>query len=537
METRANYAIIGAFTLAVVAAVFGFVYWFSGSDSSQRRQPIRIVFSGSVAGLATGSFVQFNGIRVGEVTQVRLLPEDPRRVEAVVEIDRNTPLRSDTRARLEAALLTGVTTIALVGGDPSAPPLAPGPREPMPTIFADKADFQDLMESVRAIARRADDVLERVGKVVSDNEGAIGRTISNVEQFSQALGSNAPGIDRFMQKVGDAADRIGPLAEKLEALTTDVQGLVRAVDARRVARSVENIESFTQTLADNRDNVTNTFRDAAALAERLNGAAAEVSNLVKAIDAAKVNSTLANLESFTQTLAESRENVASLVRDASGLARSIDAAKINNTLTNLEGFTKTLADNRVNVSSIMEDVAMLSRRLNENTAPKLDAALTDVANLAKAIDASKVNNVIDNADKFATALGNSSQDVEAAIKEARSIAEKLNQSADRVDAVLKGAETFLGSATGQEGTSAFGEVREAARSIRTLAENLDRRTSEISAGLTRFSNTGLREYEALATEGRKTLNDISRTVRSLERNPNQVIFGGRPNIPEYNARR
>ena len=68
METRANYALIGLFTLAVIAAGFGFVYWFSGGDRGQTRQSIRIVFSGSVSGLSKGSIVSFNGLRVGEVT-------------------------------------------------------------------------------------------------------------------------------------------------------------------------------------------------------------------------------------------------------------------------------------------------------------------------------------------------------------------------------------------------------------------------------------------------------------------------------------
>ena len=107
METRANYALIGLFTLAVVAAAFGFVYWFSGSDSGQRRQPLRIVFSGSVSGLSKGSMVLFNGIRVGEVTNIQLLPEDPRRVVAITEVYRATPVRTDTRARLEVNMLSG----------------------------------------------------------------------------------------------------------------------------------------------------------------------------------------------------------------------------------------------------------------------------------------------------------------------------------------------------------------------------------------------------------------------------------------------
>ena len=442
METRANYALIGLFTLAVIAAAFGFVFWFSGGEGSQRRQPYRVVFSGSVSGLTKGSVVLFNGIRAGEVTDMRLLPEDPRRVLAIIEVDRAIPIRTDTRARLEFQGLTGVGSIALSGGEPGAPPLTAGPGQPLPTIFADRSDFQDLMETARNLARRADDFLEKMNRLVGDNEGAVNRTVQNVERFSQALSDNAPGIDRFLAQVGQAAERVGPLAARLETLAANLDDLVRAVDRQQVSRIVTNVDSFTQALGDSRQAINDTLRDAASLAKRLN-----------------------------------------------------------------------------------------------ESAPKLDAALTDVSNLAKAFDPAKVGRVVDNADRFAQALGNSSTDVERAIKEARSITEKLNKSADRVDDVLKSAQTFLGSATGEAGKGAFEEVREAARSIRVLADNLDKRTAALASGLTRFTNTGLREYEALATEGRRTVNDVGRTVRSLEKNPQQLIFGGKPNLPEYNGRR
>jgi phospholipid/cholesterol/gamma-HCH transport system substrate-binding protein len=442
METRANYALIGLFTLLVVASAFGFVYWFSGGDRGQARQAVRVVFSGSVSGLSKGSGVLFNGIRVGEVTEISLLPEDPRRVVSVVEVDRNSPVRTDTRARLEYQGLTGVAQIAFIGGEPGSPPLAAGPGQPLPTIFADRSDFQDLVETARTIARRADDVLERVSRVVSDNEGSINRTVQNVERFSQALGDNAAGIDRFMEQVGQAAERIGPLAEKLETLATNVDEVVRAVDRDRIARIVENVDSFTQSLGESRQVVRDALKDAGALVKSLN-----------------------------------------------------------------------------------------------ESAPKLDAALSEVSKVARALDSEKLGRTVENVDRFAQSLGRSSGDVEKTVAEARQLAEKLNRSADRVDGVLRAAENFLGSASGEAGKGTFDEIREAARSIRGLADNLDKRTAELTAGVNKFTGSGLREYEALAAEGRKAVNDISRAVKSLERNPQQLIFGGQQSIPQYNGRR
>ncbi|MBL7590285.1 MCE family protein, partial [Escherichia coli] len=78
-------------------------------SSRQVSQLVRIVFSGSVGGLSRGSSVNFNGIKVGEVTDIRLAPQDPRRVLATIKVDPATPLRADTRARLDSAMLTGVS--------------------------------------------------------------------------------------------------------------------------------------------------------------------------------------------------------------------------------------------------------------------------------------------------------------------------------------------------------------------------------------------------------------------------------------------
>lgn len=441
METRANYALIGAFTIAVIAAAFGFVYWLSGSRTSEQRQALRVVFSGSVGGLAKGGNVTFNGIRVGEVTSINLLPQDPRRVVATVAVDGTTPLRADTRARLDLALLTGVTTVALSGGEATAPALVAAPGESMPTIFADASDIQDLVASARVIAQRADDLLQRLDRVVSENEGAITRTLSNAESFSKALADNAPKIDGFLASVGQAAERIGPLSVKLESLATNTDELIKSIDRKRVASIVESVDSVA----------------------------------------------------------------------------------------------KTLADNRGEAARILQETASLTKRLNDS-APKLDSALASADLLFKSLDSVRINRILTSTDTFTASLERASPDVEQGLKSARSLATKLDASADRVDAVLAGVQKFLGSATGEEGTSAFGEVKEAAKAFRTMSENLDKRTGAIAAQFGKLSGSGRREVEALSTSGQRTLNDLSRTVRSLERNPSQVIFGGKPSLPEYSGR-
>ncbi len=125
METRANYALIGAFTLAIIFAAFSFVYWFSGPSQSGKQDIYQIIFSGSVSGLSRGSSVLFNGVKVGEVTHLAISEIDPSKVDVLIRIDERTPVKTNTRARLETRGFTGVADVLLVGGTPGRPTSSP----------------------------------------------------------------------------------------------------------------------------------------------------------------------------------------------------------------------------------------------------------------------------------------------------------------------------------------------------------------------------------------------------------------------------
>src|SRR3974390_893345 len=101
METRAPFVLIGAFVLAAIVAVFGFVYWLNNSAGLGPRTTYHVQFDGSVPGLLVGAAVLFNGIRVGEVAALSLAPDNPRRVNATIAVVTGTPGRGDTKVGRE----------------------------------------------------------------------------------------------------------------------------------------------------------------------------------------------------------------------------------------------------------------------------------------------------------------------------------------------------------------------------------------------------------------------------------------------------
>lgn len=123
MEIRAPYVVVGAFVLSAIVAVFGFVYWLNNVGGIGKRESYQLVFTDPVPGLLVGAGVLFNGIRVGEVTALELVPERPREVRATIAVAERTPVHSDTRVGVDFQGLTGVPVIALEGGDDPAAPM------------------------------------------------------------------------------------------------------------------------------------------------------------------------------------------------------------------------------------------------------------------------------------------------------------------------------------------------------------------------------------------------------------------------------
>jgi phospholipid/cholesterol/gamma-HCH transport system substrate-binding protein len=190
METRAPYALIGLFVLAVIGAVFGFVYWLHNTGGLSERTVYHIRFENTVSGLLAGAAVLFNGIRVGEVTDLRLDPDHPRQVMATVAVVSTTPVRADTQVGLEYQGLTGVPVVSMLGGASAALPGAASPAEP-PVLIADPAAGQSMTEAARQALRRLDSLL-------ADNAEPLKSAIANLNTFTGALARNSDRVDSIL---------------------------------------------------------------------------------------------------------------------------------------------------------------------------------------------------------------------------------------------------------------------------------------------------------------------------------------------------
>ncbi|GGI29380.1 MlaD family protein [Bradyrhizobium guangdongense] len=236
METRANYVLIGSFTLAVIAAAIGFVLWFQSLHTTKQRSPLRVVFEGPAAGLRNGGSVNFNGIRVGEVVSVKL--DNPRRVVALAMVENNTPLRKDTLVGLEFQGLTGVAAISLKGGDEAAPP-PPLDEDGIPTLTADPNRLQDVTEAIRG-------TLQNINKIVADNQESVKNSLKNLETFTNSLARNSEKIDGVMAKVDGVMLKADGVMLKADNLMLGLNTLAGGKDGGELFLTVKSIRELAE---------------------------------------------------------------------------------------------------------------------------------------------------------------------------------------------------------------------------------------------------------------------------------------------------
>ncbi|MGE0751409.1 MAG: ABC-type transport auxiliary lipoprotein family protein [Variibacter sp.] len=218
MEYRARYVLVGSFVVVITALAFGFVYWLHGSGRLSEGKTYAVQFEGSVSGLRKGSSVLFNGVRIGEITDLRLDRGDSRHVNATILVDPSTPIRADTRVSIETQGLMASPSLALYGGSGSQAPATN--KNGIPTLTADAAAGRDMMQSAR-------DTLNKLNDILTANAEPLHSAVVNIDTFSGALSRNAGKLDGIVDglaRLTGATPAPTPKLYDLSAVTVRASG-------------------------------------------------------------------------------------------------------------------------------------------------------------------------------------------------------------------------------------------------------------------------------------------------------------------------
>jgi phospholipid/cholesterol/gamma-HCH transport system substrate-binding protein len=284
METRANYVLIGIFTVAVVFGAFAFVWWIERVGDGSGRTNYEIVFDSSVSGLRPGAPVNFNGIRVGEVATLKLDRNDPRKVSVTVSIATGVPVRSDTRASLEYQGLTGIASVAMTGGRTDAPPLVAQAGNP-PRIIAEGGQMADLMSGAKQIMGRVDSIAARIDRLLGDNEERLDQAIKDISTFTGVLSARSEDADALISNASQLAAKLNKMADRFDGVLAAVEGFTGNKDNQGFMANASAAAKSVRDLADSLSkSAPSTIREYHALAVDARRTVGEIERVVRNLE-------------------------------------------------------------------------------------------------------------------------------------------------------------------------------------------------------------------------------------------------------------
>lgn len=252
MERKANYALIGTFVLVSLAALLAFTAWLSNAQFDKKFDNYEISFRGGVQGLSEGTEVRFNGLKVGDINELRIDPNDNNSVIVDIQVESNTPVDFESVGRMEPLGLTGLNYIQIIPG---------GPNSRLIKNSTDKDPFR-----LKGEASRIDLLLGSGGTVMESSQAALARinavmTPEAIMDFHEILNNlkvitnnfvdlkvDPEIFNRTMQSIEQASSDVSLAADAVDLAAKDFDVLIET-DVRTVLdRSKISMEKLDKTL-------------------------------------------------------------------------------------------------------------------------------------------------------------------------------------------------------------------------------------------------------------------------------------------------
>jgi phospholipid/cholesterol/gamma-HCH transport system substrate-binding protein len=258
VETRSNYVMVGAVTVALLIGTLLFIVWLAGL-SNKTTKCYDIYFAQGVGGLNKSSNVSFSGVPVGQVTKISLLPNRPEFVWVRIEVDQQTPVLQGTSAQIHGVGFTGVSEIQLTGAERGRPAIEQVGPQGCPVIPATSGGISALLNSAPELIDRIQRLTERLTELLSDkNQNSISDILENIDATTAELRKHAPEMGDTIAEIKIASHNAGVAANNVAALSDNANRLVNGPGRQ----SIENLNQAIISAKQSADNLNAMISDA-----------------------------------------------------------------------------------------------------------------------------------------------------------------------------------------------------------------------------------------------------------------------------------
>ena len=258
METRSNYIMVGAVTVALLIGTLIFIVWLAGL-SNKSTKCYYIYFAEGVGGLNKGSNVTFSGVPVGQVSKISLLPNRPEFVWVRIEVDQQTPVLQGTSAQIHGVGFTGVSEIQLTGAERGRSAIEQVGPQGCPVIPATSGGISALLNSAPELIDRIQRLTERLTELLNDkNQNSISDILENIDATTAELKKHAPEMGETIAEIKIASHNAGIAANNVAALSDNANKLVSGPGRQ----SIENLNQAIVSAKQAADNLNAMITDA-----------------------------------------------------------------------------------------------------------------------------------------------------------------------------------------------------------------------------------------------------------------------------------
>ena len=576
MEIKANYVLIGIFTIVGLLGALGFLLWLASVQIDRQFQRYYIYFD-SVSGLSEAGEVRYNGLPVGQVIELGLDPAGEG-VRALIEIDADTPVRVGSTAQLSAQGVTGVSFVSISGGEADEPLLRTSSPRAIPVIPSRPSALQTLTEQGPDLVTEAVELISRLQSFVgpqnqervstllenlSSSSGALDTALSDFSSISTTVETATAQITDFTSRldaIGGAVETTlgqldGTLATARETIAEAEMTLSTATEALGAARQTfdlasSSIETQVPRISDDLStairSADSTFQDAMGVigqvAARLETTAdladARLSQLGETLDV--VDTTLADASVSFDAVEEASEAVEVLVEGTG--ASLVDEARVT-----LETVDESLGVLNETVKRDLPRIAESIRTASEGAASVVTAAqatlealpdrldpLSDAARTTLTTATDLLRRAEGSLDAIGTTLSGADRTLAAAEQTFTGVNEVLETevapAAADIRAAASGIDEAMAALT-EELPAIAANLSETAARARNIAETIDAAVAAAVPGVRAFSQRGLPEFTQLARRAQDAVTALQRLLERIERDPTRFIFG--TSSPEF----